>query len=141
VKIVSRGGNLLMNVGPGPDGDWDPVVYNRMAGISKWIKTNGEGIYGSQPVAPYSSADIYYTKAKNTNTIYAFQLAQQDQVGLTPTIKIPLNNVAKIKKVTLLGIKQSLKWVYANNELLVIIPASLQNYSGLQQSATFKIEY
>ena len=27
VKIVSRGGNFLLNIGPGPDGDWDPVAY------------------------------------------------------------------------------------------------------------------
>jgi alpha-L-fucosidase len=34
VKIVSRGGNLLMNIGPGPDGDWDPVAYQRLQQIA-----------------------------------------------------------------------------------------------------------
>ncbi|RYE29025.1 MAG: alpha-L-fucosidase, partial [Sphingobacteriaceae bacterium] len=48
VKIVSRGGNLLMNIGPGPDGDWDPVAYQRLKGIGDWIKINGEGIYNSK---------------------------------------------------------------------------------------------
>ena len=28
VKIVSRGGNFLLNIGPGPDGDWDPAAYS-----------------------------------------------------------------------------------------------------------------
>ncbi len=141
VKIVSRGGNLLMNVGPDATGDWDPVVYDRMAGISQWIQVNGEGIYGSRPVAPYSSGDIYYTNNKNANTIYAFLLSAQDDVTLAPTINIALSNIDAVKKVTLLGCKQQLKWIINNHKLVVSIPAALQKTNNLKQSATFKIEY
>ncbi|MGZ3754705.1 MAG: alpha-L-fucosidase [Mucilaginibacter sp.] len=141
VKIVSRGGNLLMNVGPGPDGDWDPVVYERMAGISKWMQANGEGIYGSRPVAPYSTGNIYYTKAKNSNSIYAFMLPGKDEVVLPPTVTIVVNDVAAIKKVTLLGSTQKLKWKLDGNNLLVTIPQALQKSSGLLHSATFKIQW
>jgi len=35
VKIVSRGGNLLLNIGPGPDGEWDPVAYQRLQQIGE----------------------------------------------------------------------------------------------------------
>jgi alpha-L-fucosidase len=141
VKIVSRGGNLLMNVGPSPDGDWDPVVYDRMAGISKWIQINGEGIYGTRSVAPYSSGNIYYTKAKNSNTIYAFQLAEKDAVTLARTVTIALREIKAVKKVNLLGYKQHLKWRLKNDELVVQIPSSLQKANSLEQTATFKIEY
>lgn len=141
VKIVSRGGNLLMNVGPGPDGDWDPVVYDRLAGISKWMQINGEGIYGSTSVAPYSSDNIYYTKAKNSNTIYAFQLSAADKVSLQPTVNIPLDGISSVKKVTLLGSKQHLRWKMDGKQLIVSVPASLQKTNTLQHTATFKIEY
>jgi alpha-L-fucosidase len=141
VKIVSRGGTLLMNVGPGPDGDWDPVVYDRMAGISKWIQINGEGIYGSTSIAPYSSDNIYYTKAKSSNTIYAFQLSAADNVTLQPTVNIPLDGISSVKKVTLLGSKQHLKWKMDGKQLIVSVPASLQKTNTLQHTATFKIEY
>ena len=140
VKIVSRGGNLLMNVGPGPDGDWDPVVYDRMAGISKWMQVNGEGIYGSRAVAPYSTGNIYYTRSKNTNAIYAFMLPGKDDVVLPATITLTVNDVTKVKKVSLLGSKQKLKWKLNGNELAISIPQQLQNASGLQHSATFKVE-
>ena len=141
VKIVSRGGNLLMNVGPGPDGDWDPVVYERMAGISKWMQVNGEGIYGSRAVAPYSTGDIYYTRSKTTNTIYGFMLPGKDDVVLPATVTLAVNDVNRVKKVSLLGIKQKLKWKLTGHELAVSIPQALQNTSGLQHSATFQVEW
>ena len=43
VKIVSRGGNFLLNIGPGPDGDWDSTAYRRLADIGAWMKINGQG--------------------------------------------------------------------------------------------------
>ena len=138
VKIVSRGGNLLMNIGPGPDGDWDPVAYERLQGISAWMKINGEGIYSSKSVAPYSTGNIYYTKAKNDKAIYAFMLADQNKVVLPATISVKVN---KPKKVTLLGSKQHLKWKQQGDGLVINIPASLQQNSGLNEAACFKMEY
>src|SRR4030095_10424426 len=41
VKVVSRGGNFLLNIGPGPDGDWDPIAYERLKEIGAWMKVNG----------------------------------------------------------------------------------------------------
>jgi alpha-L-fucosidase len=41
IKIVSRGGNLLLNIAPGPDGDWNPVAYQRLQDIADWVKING----------------------------------------------------------------------------------------------------
>jgi alpha-L-fucosidase len=138
VKIVSRGGNLLMNIGPGPDGDWDPVAYERLQGISAWMKINGEGIYSSKSVAPYSTGNIYYTKAKNDKAIYAFMLADQNKVVLPATISAKVN---KPKRVTLLGSKQHLKWKQQGDGIVISIPAGLQQNSGLNEAACFKMEY
>ncbi|MGF7037085.1 alpha-L-fucosidase [Mucilaginibacter lappiensis] len=138
VKIVSRGGNLLMNIGPGPDGDWDPVAYERLQGISAWMKINGEGIYSSKSVAPYSTGNIYYTKAKNDKAIYAFMLADQNKVVLPATISVKVN---KPKRVTLLGSKQHLKWKQQGDGIVISIPAGLQQNSGLNEAACFKMEY
>ena len=44
-EIVSKNGNLLLNIGPGPDGEWDPNAYARLEQIGKWINVNGEAIY------------------------------------------------------------------------------------------------
>ncbi|NHA03136.1 alpha-L-fucosidase [Mucilaginibacter sp. HC2] len=138
VKIVSRGGNLLMNIGPGPDGDWDPVAYERLKGISTWMKINGEGIYNSKSVAPYSTGNIFYTKAKNDKAIYAFMLSDQEKVTLPATVSI---KAGKPRKIILLGSKQNLKWKQQNDELIISIPAGLQQNSSLSEAACFKLEY
>ena len=138
VKIVSRGGNLLMNIGPGPDGDWDPVAYERLKGISAWIKINGEGIYNSKSVAPYSTGNVFYTKAKNDKAVYAFMLSDQEKVTLPATVSV---KALKPKKITLLGSKQNLKWKQQNDEVVISIPAALQQNSGLNDAACFKLEY
>ncbi|MHB9077454.1 MAG: alpha-L-fucosidase [Pirellulaceae bacterium] len=45
VDVVSRGGNLLLNVGPNADGEIPLPLVERMQGIGTWLTTNGEGIY------------------------------------------------------------------------------------------------
>jgi alpha-L-fucosidase len=47
IDLASRGGNLLLNVGPGPDGTIQPEFEERLRGIGKWLEVNGEAIYGT----------------------------------------------------------------------------------------------
>jgi alpha-L-fucosidase len=141
VKIVSRGGNLLMNIGPGPDGDWDPIAYQRLSQIGDWIKINGEGIYGSTSIAPYSEGSVFYTKSKSSNTIYAFNLSDNEKVKLSGTITLHLKDIKKIKKVSLLGVDRKIKYSETADALTIIIPADLQENNKLAQTATFKIQY
>jgi alpha-L-fucosidase len=140
VKVVSRGGNFLMNIGPGPDGDWDPEAYKRLAGIGAWMKINGEGIYNSRAVAPYSSDQVYYTKNKDKNTVYAFLLAEQETVALPSSLDIALTGIKKVKKVSLLGYNQKLSWKSNDAGIRLSIPKSAQEMA-LKQAACFKIDY
>lgn len=45
-KSVSKGGNMLLNIGPMGDGEIDPVDANILRGIGTWMHRNGESIYG-----------------------------------------------------------------------------------------------
>jgi alpha-L-fucosidase len=141
IKIVSRGGNFLMNIGPGPDGDWDPEAYKRLADIGKWIKINGEGIYSSRAVAPYSDGGIFFTQSADGKNEYAFFLAKGSEVTLPPTLTINTGNSTKVKGVTLLGVKQKLKWKQNGGVITVSVPDWLKNENGLLYAATFKIEH
>jgi alpha-L-fucosidase len=47
VEVASRGGNFLLNVGPAPDGTIQPEFEERLLEIGKWMRVNGESIYGS----------------------------------------------------------------------------------------------
>ncbi|HUQ64877.1 MAG TPA: alpha-L-fucosidase [Flavitalea sp.] len=141
VKVVSRGGNFLLNIGVGPNGDWDPVAYERLQGIGEWMKINGEGIYNSEFVKPYSADNLYYTKLKNKPVQFVFMLSDTNQVHFPAVINIPLNDIKNVRKVTLMGVRQTLKWKFVNNKLEIKIPLALRENNGLKNAAAFKIEY
>ena len=49
VDIVSRGGNLLLDIGPDADGTIPVIMEQRLAEIGAWLAVNGEAIYGTRP--------------------------------------------------------------------------------------------
>lgn len=54
VRAAGASANLLLNVGPKPDGTIDEVSAERLRGVGAWLAENGESIYGTRggPVAP-----------------------------------------------------------------------------------------
>jgi len=67
--VVARGGNLLLNIAPSPQGTWDSTAYARLQDIGAWLRTNGEAIYNTRPMLPYevkeNSTAWVFTKNKN----------------------------------------------------------------------------
>jgi len=49
VDIVSRGGNLLLDIGPKADGTIPVIMQDRLRQIGSWLRINGEAIYGTRP--------------------------------------------------------------------------------------------
>jgi len=49
VDIVSKGGNYLLNVGPMADGTIPPPSQDTLRTVGRWLKTNGEAVYGAGP--------------------------------------------------------------------------------------------
>lgn len=140
IKIVSRGGNLLLNVGPSPEGDWDPVVYDRMKEIGAWININGEAIYNSKPMAPYSDGNIYYTQSKGGKQFYAFYLSETDDVTLPE--QLTLKNIAPGKNsiITLLGVNAKLKWETEAGNCVINIPKAIQGKINSRHAIVFRIQ-
>lgn len=67
-KAASRGGNLLMNIGPKGDGTFDVRDSKILSGIGKWIEKNGESIYkANKTTMPLQSWGVI---TQNTNKLY-----------------------------------------------------------------------
>jgi alpha-L-fucosidase len=49
VDLVSRGGNLLLDIGPTADGTIPVIMEERLLQIGDWLKVNGDAIYGTRP--------------------------------------------------------------------------------------------
>jgi alpha-L-fucosidase len=75
IDVVSKGGNYLLNVAPTPEGTFEDEAYETLAEIGRWMKVNGEGIYGTRLHQPFSEGDtVRFTRSKDGRRIYAFLL-------------------------------------------------------------------
>ena len=99
LEMLIRGaggdGNILLNVGPRPDGVIDPAQANLLKEIGTWLKTNGESIYGTRggPWKPTTSV----VSTRKGKMIYVHILQWPEG-----TVTLP-NLPAKIKSAKILG--------------------------------------
>ena len=122
--IVAKGGNLLLNIGPGPDGTWYDSAYDRLKEIGDWLKINGQAIYGTRPIAPYLDGKLRFTKGKDNSVNVIYLLAENEMLPLSVTVQgfAP----EKGARITLLGKKgSSLKWTADGSGFKISIPESL----------------
>ena len=70
VETRAKGGNLLLNVGPKPDGELPIEQEERLREMALWMFVNGEAIYGVRPWVITNEGDYWFTKKKNEDTLY-----------------------------------------------------------------------
>ncbi|MEN6354597.1 MAG: alpha-L-fucosidase [Bacteroidales bacterium] len=72
VKIASRGGNYLLNIGPKPDGTFPEESIQRLKEIGQWMKVNGESIYGTEasPLGVLPWGECTKKEGKNSTILY-----------------------------------------------------------------------
>ncbi len=137
VNIVAKGGNLLLGIGPNGKGDFEPKVYENLALLGKWLNTNGEAIYETTPVEPFSEGQIAYT-AKGGNTIYAIYMPAKDETALPAQISIKTPLTGKLK-VTLFESNQRLSSHTTEQGITVTIPGNLRLKLATQEAVVLKI--
>jgi len=108
--IVSKNGNLLLNVGPKADGTIPLGQRRRLLEIGKWLTANGEAIYGTRPWKTFGGEGVRFT-AKGC-VLYATFLKR-------PSLEcaVPLTQgweASDVKTVTLLGDDELVWWVDRN---------------------------
>ncbi|MBO5943084.1 MAG: alpha-L-fucosidase [Bacteroidales bacterium] len=69
IKVVSHGGNYLLNIGPASDGSVVPFEREVLLKIGKWLLENGDAIYGTQP-SPFNEEFAWGDVTINGNDLY-----------------------------------------------------------------------
>lgn len=122
VDIVSKNGNLLLNIGPKPDGSISEIQMDRLMALGAWLDVNGEGIFGTRPwvrpaVSSKEGGEIRFTR--KGDDVYAFLLRRSEGAELT----IPQVIAADGMKVTVLGTGESLDFRQEGVNLMVKAPS------------------
>jgi alpha-L-fucosidase len=136
--VVSKGGNLLLNIGPGPDGTWHAAAYERLAELGEWMATNGEAIYETRAVAPYGEGKIRLT-GRADGTVYAIYLADEGESQLPEYVSMTELRPAEGATVSLLGADGALEWEKAGAGFIARVPEGLRAKPPCDYAWAFKI--
>jgi alpha-L-fucosidase len=123
--IVSKGGNLLLDVGPNPSGDLEPIAYDRLREIGDWMKVNGEAIYATRPVAPHREGNLRFTRSKG-GAVYVLYLAGDGEGTMPATIRITGIRPATNATCSLLGTTAKLTWTNDAKGVTFTIPDAVR---------------
>jgi alpha-L-fucosidase len=116
VDIVSKNGNLLLNIGPKADGTISEIMQNILRQVGEWLRVNGEAIYGSHYWEPYKDGDVRFTR--KGDTLYAIALEwPEDELRLTSLAG------KEVTKVELLGSSEAIRFKADAKGLVIQPPA------------------
>jgi alpha-L-fucosidase len=151
VDIVSKNGNLLLNIVQRPDGSLDAEVEKALEELAVWAAIHGEAIYGTRPWLVYGEGavkakgggfmeDFKYTAkdirfTTKAGVLYAFAMGWPEDGQLTiRSLAQPADADAAgnaIASVSLLGYDGKVKWTQTTNGLVVKLPAQrVSNYTA-----------
>ena len=123
VKAVSMNSNLLMNVGPQPDGNLPAAAVERLEGMGRWMGIYGDSVYGA--TASGLPVQEWGVTTRKGNTIYLHVFDPS-----SGKVSIPFKDYKpatgkrpkrlKIKSVTAMNGGSSLAYQYGKDEMLTV---------------------
>ncbi len=125
IDIVSKNGNLLLNVGPKADGTIPENQLKRLTDLGEWMKINSEGIHDTHPYVIPSAilndeTEVRFTQ-KNED-LYMFLLSSPKD----KTILIPSFKTSQSSKVLMFGTKiESLSFSTVGDGIEIMLPKNM----------------
>ena len=138
VDIVAKGGNLLLNIAPGPDGSWQEGAYNLLKEYADWMAVNSESIYETRPYHPYKEGQLCFSQDKKGNV---FITILADESGKMPeSIATRAVNPKEVKEAKMLGSNSKLKCIKKGDNIEIKIPDGLRQSPPTDHAWVIKIE-
>jgi len=123
VDIVAKGGNLLLNIGPDPDGSLSPVALQRLEELGAWMKVNGSALYGSRAIAPYKEGKVCFTRLPD-QSVCAIYLADQDEAKPPEKILVTSFTPKPGSTMTMFGLREPVRWEKTADGFVIYVPES-----------------
>jgi alpha-L-fucosidase len=130
IEVVAKGGSLLLGVGPKPDGTLSDTAVQKMVEIGEWMKKNGKAIYGTRTVKHYNEGDVWFTRSKDSATVYALVVVNDS--SKLATVKWHGNIPVRGSSMRLLHNNKQVKWKLEGDAVVVTLP---RNELGANASA------
>jgi alpha-L-fucosidase len=124
VDMVSKNGNLLLNVGPMADGTIPDLQRERLLGLGRWLEVNGEAVFGTRPwkrAEGRTSGGLDVRFTQQGEALYAVLLARPKQ----PQVTVESLRVGEGASVHLLGHAEPLAWHQQGEYLALTLPDDL----------------
>lgn len=118
VRAAGVGANLLLNIGPRPDGTIDPEQGERLRAIGAWMDTYGHTIHGTRagPVPPRA----WGATTQRGDTVFVHVLDWPD-----PTLALPAP--AGVRSATLVGSSEAVPFAESAEGLVLTLPPARAN--------------
>lgn len=130
VKVAGRNGNYLLNMAPKPDGSLDDTQVALFKEIGKWVRENGETIYGTEG-GPYLPIDGDFACTRKDNKIFLHLLKGQTSITL-PALQ------SKILSAQLFNTKLKVPFTKENNTITFSVPSEYENDKDVIIELTIK---
>lgn len=134
IATASRGGNYLLNVGPGPLGRFQPDATARLQEIGSWLAVNGEAIYGTTALSLPQPTWGKITAKPDAGTLYLFVHNRQPEIMLRGLD-------SEVSKCTLLETRAELPFARRDfagmtRDLLLTLPEGSPREAGAPRAAS-----
>ena len=123
VEIVAKGGNLLLGVGPTPEGLVQQEAVERLQEIGQWLRQNGRAIYGTVTTPVYHDGPVWFTRSKDSRSLFAIYVPEEDAA---PTSKISWhgNLPRKGQSIRLISTGKKLRFTVKDGRVEVQLPTA-----------------
>jgi len=103
IETRAKGGNLLLNVGPKPDGELPIEQEERLRHLALWNLAFGESIQAVRPWVVTNEGDIWFTRKKDSDTVYAFITRARWTLGERKSFTLRSVKATAATRVRILG--------------------------------------